>query len=342
VRELTIEGKSGPSAILVGESIENLSEHIKAERTVIVTDENVWDLHGSVFPDGDVIRIGTGESVKNLETVQTVYDELLARGVDRSAFIVGIGGGIVCDITGFVASTYMRGLRFGFVSSTLLAQVDASVGGKNGVNFRGFKNMVGVFNQPEFVICDIDLLKTLPGEEALCGLAEVVKHALIADAGMFAYLEEECEKARRLDPAVTERLVYDSIAIKSDTVNRDEKEAGERRKLNFGHTIGHAIEKTTGAPHGEAVGAGMGAAVGLSVRRGSLEQHKADRIAALIRRLQLPMQLPGDREGIVDALQKDKKREGDRIHFVLLRDIGDAYVAEIPIEEIEDLVRSDP
>ena len=322
----------------MGESLNHLDRYISTEKTVIITDDTVWEYYRDAFPDCDVIKIGMGEGIKNLETVETLYDELLARNIDRSDFIVGIGGGIVCDIAGFVASTYMRGIRFGFVSSTLLSQVDASVGGKNGVNFRGFKNMVGVFNQPEFVICDFNLLKTLPKRELLCGFAEIIKHAAIADAQMFEYLEENYARALALDDDVIEKLVYDSIVIKSAIVNSDEKESGERRLLNFGHTFGHAIEKTLGVPHGEAVSTGMAFASDLSVERGGLAQEKADRIFELIGKLELPTHRSGDRQKIIDAIQKDKKRAGDAIHFVLLRDIGEAFVEEISMAEIEALV----
>lgn len=339
MKTLTIEGDSGTSTILVGESLNHLNQYVSAEKTVIITDTNVWEHYGEAFPDCDVVKIGTGEGIKNLDTVETIYDELLAWDIDRSAFIVGIGGGIVCDITGFVASTYMRGVRFGFVSSTLLSQVDASVGGKNGVNLGGFKNMVGVFSQPEFVICDFKLLKTLPRRELLCGFAEIVKHAVIADARMFKYLEENHVDALALDDDVIEKLIYDCIVIKSAIVNRDEKERGERRKLNFGHTFGHAIEMTLGVPHGEAVSMGMVVAADLSAQRGGLAQEKADRISDLIRKLDLPIHRSGDRQKIVDAMGKDKKRAGAAIHFVLLRDIGEAFVEEIPIEEIDAVVR---
>ena len=183
------------------------------------------------------MTVGAGESAKTLDTAGRLYEELMALSVDRSGFIVAVGGGIVCDVAGFVASTYLRGIRFAFVASTLLAQVDASVGGKNGVNVGGYKNMVGVFNQPEFVICDPHLLGTLPQNEILCGAAEIIKHAAIADSALFGYLEENSHRLFDLDEAVVEKLVYDSVLIKSGVVNRDEKETGERRKLNFGHTF---------------------------------------------------------------------------------------------------------
>ncbi|MCJ7542222.1 MAG: 3-dehydroquinate synthase, partial [Desulfobacterales bacterium] len=259
-------------------------------------------------------------------------------GADRSTFIVGIGGGIVCDIAGFVASTYLRGVRFGFVSSTLLSQVDASVGGKNGVNFKDYKNMIGVFNQPEFVICDLNLLNTLPEKEVLCGLAEIVKHAVIGDRHLFAYLEAHYQEALALDKDVIGKLVYDSIIIKSAIVNQDELEKGERRKLNFGHTFGHAFEKTTGVPHGEAVSAGMVVASQLSVKRGHLSAKNAERIETLLQKIGLPVRIQAEGKSILDALKKDKKRKGDRIYFVLLDEIGNAFVEQIPIKELEAVI----
>ena len=232
---------------------------------------------------------------------------------DRSTFIVGIGGGIVGDITGFAASTYMRGLGFGFVATSLLAQVDATVGGKNGVNFKGYKNMVGVFNQPHFVIADIELLKTLPPGEVACGLAEIVKHACIADADYFAYIESQCNAIRQLEPAVMHKLVYESVVIKSNVVNRDEREAGERRKLNFGHTVGHALEKTLGISHGAAVSVGMVMAAELSKQHDLLDGQDLTRIKALLTRLNLPTRIDFNPKAVIEALGKDKKRENDQL-----------------------------
>jgi 3-dehydroquinate synthase len=256
-------------------------------------------------------------------------------GADRGTFILGIGGGIVCDITGFAASIYLRGLTFGFISTTLLSQVDASVGGKNGVNFDGYKNMVGVFNQPDFVICDIDMLKTLPEKELLNGCAEIVKHGAIADKDLFAYLEKNYQGIFNLNINVIEKVVYDSIMIKSEIVNRDEREKGERRKLNFGHTIGHAIEKVIGISHGEAVGIGMVVAARLSEKKGLLTSEDMVRIETLLGNLKLPTEISTDPEKLFEAMTKDKKREGDSIHFVLLEGIGQAVIEEISIKELK-------
>ncbi|MEE9612965.1 MAG: 3-dehydroquinate synthase [Desulfatiglandales bacterium] len=338
MKVLEIHGSTGDSIILIGESLLDLRKYIPAEKAVIITDTHVRHYYQKDFPPYDVIEIGIGEKIKNLDTVQVIYGKLVGLEADRSSFMVGIGGGIVCDIAGFVASTYLRGVGFGFVASTLLSQVDASVGGKNGVNFRGYKNMVGVFNQPEFVICDMNLLKTLPEREILCGFAEIVKHAVIGDADLFSYLEEHYEKAMALDTEVIEKLVYDSLVIKSSIVNSDEKEKGERRKLNFGHTFGHAIEKTTGVPHGEAISGGMLVASALSEKKGHLPREDLERIQGLLDKLKLPTGLQIDRERVVDALRKDKKRKGDSINFVLLHGIGRAVVEEISIKELEGVV----
>jgi 3-dehydroquinate synthase len=333
---ITINADSGPSRILIGERLENLQRYIPVARPIIITDVNVGKLYSLDSMAAEVITIGTGEVIKTLDTVQDIYAQLLSIQADRSSFIVGIGGGIVCDIAGFVASTFLRGVRFGFVATTLLAQVDASVGGKNGVNFEGYKNMVGLFHQPEFVICDPELLKTLPQKEISCGLAEIVKHGAIADVDLFAYLEQHAEDILALDSQVIEKLVLASVRIKSSIVNRDETEKGERRLLNFGHTFGHAIEKVTGVAHGEAVSMGMVIASALSVKRGLLSAEEDQRLRVMLKNLKLPTRLEARPQKIFDAIGKDKKRAGSRIHFVLLNGIGHARVDQITLEELKD------
>ncbi|ACN13722.1 AroB1 [Desulforapulum autotrophicum HRM2] len=337
MKKIDITGRNGSSCLAIGERLENLGAYIP-EQTIIITDSQVRSLYGDQFPACPVIEIGRGEAIKTLETVQTIFQRLVELEVDRSGFIVGIGGGIVCDITGFVASTYLRGLRFGFVSTTLLSQVDASVGGKNGVNFSGYKNMVGVFNQPEFVVCDMALLKTLPQREIASGLGEIIKHACIEDMALFEFLETSREAVLGLDPGAVERMVHDSVLIKSAIVNRDEHEHGERRKLNFGHTFGHAFEKILKIPHGEAVAAGMVVAAALSVEQGYLNAEAAQRIENLVGNLHLPTRFTIDRGKVMDAMRRDKKRQGESINFVLLAGIGKAVVESIPIEALERLM----
>jgi 3-dehydroquinate synthase len=198
--------------------------------------------------------------------------------------------------------------------------------------------MVGVFNQPDFVLCDPEVLTTLSEGDRGCGLAEIVKHGAIADADLFAYLEENLEAVLALEPPAVHRMVYDSVVIKSTIVNRDEKEAGERRKLNFGHTFGHAVEKVRKLPHGEAVSMGMMVAAALSVKKGYLAETEAARLETLLNRLGLPTSLDVDREKALDALRRDKKREGDAIHFVLLKRIGEAVVERIGLAELGEVV----
>lgn len=331
---LNIHAGSGDSRIVIGESLSKLGEYLPRKPTVIVTDATVRKLYGHLFPPLAVVEIGTGEKVKTIDTICRLYTAFMEQGLDRTGFVVGIGGGIVCDIAGFAASTYMRGIDFGFVATTLLAQVDASVGGKNGVNFGGYKNMVGVFRQPCFVICDPDLLASLPRCELCCGFAEIIKHALISSADMFADIEQNCQHALALAQDVIQRLVHESVALKAGIVNRDEKEAGERRILNFGHTFGHAIEAISGVPHGEAVSVGMVVAARLSAARGMLARTDLQRICRLLETMGLPRHVPVSKEALLNALQQDKKRNQNRIHMVLLDGIGKAVVQTFGLRKL--------
>jgi 3-dehydroquinate synthase len=331
---IDIEGACCKSTVLVGERLQQLPRYLPAGRTVLISDENILGLYRKELPVFPVLSIGTGEGVKTLDTVRSLYASLVAIEADRSTFLVGIGGGIVCDVTGFTAATFMRGLRFGFVATTLLAHVDASVGGKNGVNLEGYKNIVGSFRQPEFVLCDMQLLRSLPGSEVVNGMAEIAKHAIIADAAMFAYIEANVDQALALEPPVIERLVRDSVRIKAAVVGRDERETGERRMLNFGHTFGHALERAGRFSHGEAVAIGMALAAAISVHRGRLTAAACDRILRLLKQLHLPCAASIDPRRLTDAIRKDKKRAGGTIHFVLLDDIGKAAIEEIGIDEL--------
>ncbi len=331
---IQIKGQHGHSTVMIGEELVIKKGIVPAENAVIITDANVKRYHRSKFPPGNIITIGTGEAIKTLDTVSRIFKELIDLTADRSSYIVGIGGGIVCDISGFVASTYLRGVKFSFISTTLLSQVDASVGGKNGVNFKGYKNMIGTFNQPEVVVCDTRFLKTLPPDEVLNGMGEIVKHAVLGDADLFCFLEAHARQALELDQTVIAKLIYDSVRLKASIVSRDERELGERRKLNLGHTFGHAIERTAQIPHGKAVAIGMAAAAKLSVIKGLLQPSSARRIENLLVRLNLPTGLTAEKDLVLDTLKMDKKRQGDRIHFVLLRDIGEAEVHAMTFKEL--------
>ncbi|MFO7708147.1 MAG: 3-dehydroquinate synthase [Desulfobacterales bacterium] len=328
-----IAGVSRVSRILVGDAYRGLARLIPPGPAVVITDENILRHYRQELPPFPVLSIGAGEGAKTLETVRGLYESLLGLEVDRSAFIVGIGGGVVCDVAGFTAATFLRGLRFGFVATSLLAQVDAAVGGKNGVNLEGYKNLVGTFSQPEFVLCDPMFLNTLPEAEAANGLAEILKHALIADAGMFAAIEDQAERALALDPAVVSRLVRDSVRIKTAVVGRDEREAGERRILNFGHTLGHALEAAGRFSHGEAVSVGMVFAAAVSVRCGRLAPEAHGRIVRLLQRLRLPTTAAADLDRVQAAVGRDKKRRAGAVQMVQLNRIGEAVVETVAIEE---------
>lgn len=339
MKTFQVKVDQGISSIHVGESLSNVGQYLPS-LPVIITDENIQKLHGKNFPPGPVITIGTGEQIKTLATVEIILRQLIRLSCDRSSFILGIGGGLVCDIAGFVASVFLRGVRFGFVSTSLLSQVDASVGGKNGVNLDDFKNMVGLFRQPEFVICDTALLSTLPRAEISNGLAESVKHSLIWDAHMLAFIEKNRQKALDLDPDTIFRLVTDSVAIKSRVVEQDEKEAGERRKLNFGHTMGHAIEKLDQAGHGRAVSAGMVAAALFSREKGMIGPAEVNRITDLLKGLNLPVALDYPADQIIEAVFQDKKKQGSHLHFVFLEALGKARVEKISYDEMNAFIRS--
>ena len=341
IKTFKVDGRQGRSLIHVGETLGRVCDHMPAGATpVIVTDKNIHRLYGKDFPDGPVITIGTGEKIKTLATVEYILRELMDLGCDRSSFILGIGGGIVCDITGFAASVFLRGVKFGFVSTSLLSQVDASVGGKNGINLDAYKNMVGVFNQPEFVICDIDMLATLPGSEISNGLAEIVKHGLIKDIELLEFIEANRQKAMDLDRDTIFRLVADSVDIKSRVVQKDEHEAGERRKLNFGHTIGHAVEKLDQSGHGRAVAVGMVAAARFSQKKGFLSREDVDRIKNLVQGLNLPARADFPPEEIIAAASRDKKKEGDHLFFVFLKALGQARVEKITFNELNAFIRA--
>jgi len=342
MQKIQFQTPEGRSKILIGEGFDGLAALVPEDCTFIVADKTVASLYENRFPPGPVIRIQSGERHKTLETVRGIHEALIELGADRSAHVLGIGGGIVCDITGFAAATFMRGVALGFAATTLLAQVDASVGGKNGVNLSGYKNIVGTFRQPDFVLCDPSLLATLPPREVVNGLAEVVKHGAIGDPDLFGYLETYPEAAQSLEMEAVKRMVSASVTLKAAVVRRDEREAGERRILNFGHTLGHALEKVTSMSHGEAVSVGMVAASGWAVKRGLIPEEEAARLPRLLQTLGLPVRAAADPLALMDAIAKDKKREGGRIHFVFLRRIGEAVVEPMDLSETEEMILSSP
>ena len=267
--------------------------------------------------------------------IESIYRWLLENNADRNSFILGIGGGVVCDIAGFVASTYMRGVEFGFVSTSLLSQVDASVGGKNGVDLDGYKNIIGTFTQPRFVLCDTRLLKTLPHEELVNGFAEMVKHALISDIKLFEQLEHDCIALLNLNQPEISKHIAESIRVKASIVTADERESGIRKLLNFGHTWGHAVETLTGISHGKAVSIGMEFACRLSMEKGLISNRDYLRIINLLQSFGLPTCMNIEPSRVFKTLVKDKKRNANSIDFVLLMGIGVPKIETMALEELK-------
>lgn len=228
----------------------------------------------------------------------------------------------------------MRGVRFGFVATTLLSQVDASLGGKNGINFQQYKNMIGIFNSPDFVICDAELLKTLSEKEIRSGFGEAIKHAFIKNADLFNFLAENTEKLLQLDKAAMEKVIWDAIQVKAQVVANDWREMGERKQLNFGHTFGHAIENNTDFAHGEAISVGMLFAAEWSVKKGFLIEENLKKIKKMLEDFGLPISHNVDIELIEKFIFKDKKKRGEAIDFVFLEEIGKAKVVGVSIEEL--------
>ncbi len=338
MKSVEIRTSAGDCRVIFDAALEDAAGLRPPGSGAIVTDTTVRRLFGNRFPDLPVIEIAPGESVKDLRTVESLHREFLGLELDRSSFVTGIGGGVVCDLTGFAASTYMRGIGFGFVPSTLLAQADAALGGKNGVNVGGLKNIAGLFRQPEHVLIDLSLLMTLPVTERLCGLAEIIKHALIASADLFTFLEREAASLLSLDRRVVGWALEESVRIKSGFVEADTLESGERRKLNFGHTLGHALEKAVGLRHGEAISIGMAAAARISTARGMLPADDTERIERLLERTGLPIRLPIAPGKLFEAMRRDKKRQGGALHFVLLSAIGRSEIVRMTPEELEGYV----
>ena len=309
-------------------------------RVIVITDTSIARRYRRLINQYEHIVIGTGEKIKTLATVEQLHRELIERGADRQTFLLGIGGGIVTDITGFVASTFMRGVRFGFVSTTLLGQVDASVGGKNGVNLDGYKNMIGCFNQPEFVLCDIGMLRTLSDRQFRAGLAELIKTGLLGNRVLFEMVEALTFDEVRRDPLLTADLVLMAIKIKAGIVERDERESGERRKLNLGHTVAHAIEKSSRKMlHGEAVAVGCVVMARLAADMGLLPARDAERIERMFDRMGFTLTSPAPIEKLITALRKDKKSAGDQIKIVLPTAIGQCEVRSVMFDWLDERLR---
>jgi 3-dehydroquinate synthase len=336
LEKITINTNGSVSEILIGAKWEYVNELLPQSGVAIITDNNVQRIYGSSFPDFPVLQVKAGEVSKKLEVIEFLAERLIESGIDRTGFILGIGGGVVCDIAGFLASIYMRGIRCAYVSSSLLSQVDASTGGKNGVNLGGTKNVLGCFRQPEFVICDPVMLQTLPIEDYFSGVAELIKTAIIGNEKLFELIEKNHGGILRRDPALLSMLISLAVNFKAAVVSEDEKESGLRRVLNFGHTYGHAIEMYKSFKHGYAVASGIEMAANFSRVRGFISDTEYERVTSLLKSFKLLRRhdIPDDQ--ISQLIMHDKKKSGSDIYFVFMEGIGKALVEKIPLSEAVD------
>jgi 3-dehydroquinate synthase len=331
--------------IEIGTSLDRTGEHLKdlgfGRKMALVTNPTVMKLYGRRVVDSlkaagfmvMSIEIPDGEQYKNLDWANAIYTALLTNYFDRSSALVALGGGVIGDLTGFAAATFMRGVPFVQVPTTLLAMVDSSVGGKTGVNHPMGKNMIGSFHQPRKVLMDLGVLTSLQKEEFLSGMAEVIKYGVIRDAGFFDYLDRNREQILALDPDALATIVRRSCEIKAEVVSKDEREGGLRAILNYGHTVGHAIEKAEAYTmrHGHAVAIGMAVAARLAQKTGLCDSAVPGRVEALIKSFGLPTDLSvlGRRPSVaelMDTIQIDKKAEGGKVKFVLPKKIGEVVV----------------
>ena len=330
---------------------DDLRQRSPADRYVVIADQHVADLYGEQLLssldrgglEAELLTFPRGEGSKNLATITDLARSLARLGLDRKGCLVGLGGGVTGDITGFLAAIYMRGISFVQVPTTLLAQVDSSVGGKTGVDIPEGKNLVGCFYQPRCVYIDSELLSSLPGDELLNGLAEVIKYSVIYDAPFFDFLDRNRRAVLGLDLPVIEEVIEKCCRIKADVVSRDEKESDLRRILNFGHTIGHAVEAASNykLAHGMAVAIGMVAASALACRKKIFADSENQRVFELIRSYGLPVTVPADldRRRIKEYLKTDKKAVRGKPFFVLPEEIGSVVITDdVPEEFIDEVL----
>lgn len=354
MRTLAVDLGKRSYPIYVGKSVLSRSEfyapHIRGRQVMVVTNTTVGPLYLDACRqalagfDHDAVILPDGEQHKTLEVLNQVFDALLRRRFDRRCTLVALGGGVIGDMTGFAAACYQRGVAFIQVPTTLLSQVDSSVGGKTGVNHPLGKNMIGAFWQPTAVIADTATLDTLPDRELAAGIAEVIKYGLIRDAQFFAWLEQNMERLMGREPEALAYAIERSCRNKAEVVAEDETESGVRALLNLGHTFGHAIETGVGYGawlHGEAVAAGVMMAAQMSCRLGWFSSEALERTRALLVRARLPVAGPADlsTERFLDLMAVDKKAIAGRVRLVLLRGIGDAVVtSDFPPETLQDVI----
>ncbi|HQS55732.1 MAG TPA: 3-dehydroquinate synthase, partial [Sediminibacterium sp.] len=303
---------------------------------VLITDEHIFDKHKKKFKGWNTIVLKPGEAYKVQQTVDMIIDQLIAFGADRKTTLIGVGGGVVTDMTGYVAGVYMRGIACGFVPTSILAMVDASIGGKNGIDVGVYKNMVGLIRQPKFLLYDHSFLKTLPKEEWQNGFAEIIKHACIKDAAMFTLLQQNSLASFKRDAAKLAALIQRNALIKTKVVVADEFEQADRKLLNFGHTLGHAIENMYELSHGQAISIGMTYAAIMSQQIRGFKD--AEAVIALLAKYGLPTFADFDKKKAFKTLQMDKKKQAQGINYVLLQKIGKGVIQPLSFSELETIL----
>lgn len=318
--------------------ISQLWKNVDKGSAVLVTDENIYSAFPKKFKGCNTIVLKPGEDFKVQSTADAIIAQLIEYKADRKTFLIGVGGGVVTDMTGYVAAIYMRGLRFGFVPTSILAMVDAAIGGKNGIDVGVYKNLVGTIRQPEFLLYDYCFLKKLPQQEWINGFAEIIKHSCIKDAKLFRELEKNKLSVYQKNKTALAKLIKRNVEIKSSVVQIDEFEKGDRRLLNFGHTLGHAIENIYELSHGQAISIGMTAACHISEALAGFAD--TERVASVLDQYGLPVYAEYDKKEAMDILNMDKKREKGTMNYVLLEKIGKGVVRAIPVKELEEIIYS--
>jgi 3-dehydroquinate synthase len=314
-----------------------LKKIVDPKQAILITDENVHAAHGSRFKGWNMLVLKAGEEYKIQATVDAVIDQLIDFQADRKTTLIGIGGGVITDLTGYIASVYMRGIPFGFIPTSLLAMVDASVGGKNGIDVGVYKNMVGTIRQPGFLLYDMTFLSSLPDSEWKNGFAEIVKHASIKDAAMFRQLEKGSLEIFQKQKRAIADLVQRNVTIKTKVVKEDEFETGERRLLNFGHTLGHALENQYELSHGQAISIGMTYAAFISEDMAGFSE--AERVSNLLNQYGLPGLAKFENNKVFDVMKMDKKRVKKEMNYVLLEKIGKAIIKSIPVSRLQTAIK---
>jgi len=315
-----------------------LEKLVGKEQAVLITDEHVFQAHKKKLKGWNCITLKPGEEYKVQATVNSIIEQLIEFNADRSTWLIGIGGGVITDLTGYVAAIYMRGIKCGFVPTTVLAMVDASIGGKNGIDVGIYKNLVGTIRQPQFLLYDYSFLKSLPKQEWVNGFAEIIKHSCIKDLRLFKELEQHKPSYYQKDKPALAKLIRRNAEIKSNVVQEDEFEKGERRLLNFGHTLGHAIENMYELSHGQAISIGMTDACKISEQLAGFKD--TDRVIKVLDQYGLPTLANYDKQKAFEVLKMDKKREKKAMNYVLLEKIGRGVVQSVPMTQLEEIINN--